>query len=709
MKRTCMSRPGLHFVAKAAMLLISYVATANAAELMAEPAPPLVAPISEDKLARDQPVRQLSINQSVEWTNHKSLDGINPSPSEQRLLWLMNRARLDPTAEGVWLAESSHPDISGGRSFFGVDLDELKAAFAALDPKPPAAFDIRLHDASELHSLDLIDRNAQDHTGQWEKVLATTFACNGARLSVFSYSTSALNAHAALNIDWGYGPFGMQDPPGHRYAIMGVWPYVGAGLTNVGLAMVPENNSQTQVGPLVFSGAYCQAGAGDYDRFLVGTVWDDLDMDNEYDEGEGLANVTVMPNQGTYHAVTGDAGGYAIPIEVAGAYSVTFSGGGLGSSSLTKTVDIGNTSVLLDLEFGLDSDNDGMPDEWEEQYGLNPLSNADANIDSDGDGRTNLQEFQEGTDPTDDTSFRRSGRGDLDGDGKSDILWRNVASGQDWLYLMNGPSISSGSSINSVPTSWSIAGNGDYDGDGKADILWRNSVTGQNWMYLMDGSTIVSSVAVNTVASSSWQVAGNGDYNGDGRSDILWRNNSSGQNWMYLMDGATISSSVSVNTVPTVWQVVSSGDHNGDGKSDILWRHGVSGQNWLYVMNSATIDTSTAVDTVADLNWQIAGHGDYDGDGKSDILWRNSVTGQNWMYLMDGSSITSSVGVNTIPDTNWKVAGSGDYNGDGKSDVLWRNTVSGQNWMYLMSGSAIDSSAGVNTVSSQEWQVVNAR
>ena len=166
--------------------------------------------------------------------------------------------------------------------------------------------------------------------------------------------------------------------------------------------------------------------------------------------------------------------------------------------------------------------------------------------------------------------------GDMDGDGKSDILWRNSATGQNWLYLMDGPSISSGSVINSVPTSWSIAGNGDYNGDGKADILWRNSVTGQNWMYLMDGSTILSSMSVNTVAGSSWQVAGNGDYNGDGKSDILWRNSSSGQNWMYLMDGATIVSSVNVNTVSTTWQVAGSGDYDGDGKSDILWRHSVA-------------------------------------------------------------------------------------------------------------------------------------
>jgi len=46
-----------------------------------------------------------------------------------------------------------------------------------------------------------------------------------------------------------------------------------------------------------------------------------------------------------------------------------------------------------------DSDGDGMPDEWEKKYGLNPLDPADAHHDLDGDGFTNLEEFVAGTDP----------------------------------------------------------------------------------------------------------------------------------------------------------------------------------------------------------------------------------------------------------------------------------------------------------------------
>lgn len=48
----------------------------------------------------------------------------------------------------------------------------------------------------------------------------------------------------------------------------------------------------------------------------------------------------------------------------------------------------------------MDSDDDGMPDVWEQLYGLNPYDPSDATFDNDGDGISNLSEFIYGTDPT---------------------------------------------------------------------------------------------------------------------------------------------------------------------------------------------------------------------------------------------------------------------------------------------------------------------
>ena len=46
-----------------------------------------------------------------------------------------------------------------------------------------------------------------------------------------------------------------------------------------------------------------------------------------------------------------------------------------------------------------DYDHDGMPNDWEQSYGFNPLSPQDAVQDPDGDSLTNLQEYRLGTNP----------------------------------------------------------------------------------------------------------------------------------------------------------------------------------------------------------------------------------------------------------------------------------------------------------------------
>src|SRR6266536_1705552 len=46
-----------------------------------------------------------------------------------------------------------------------------------------------------------------------------------------------------------------------------------------------------------------------------------------------------------------------------------------------------------------DRDCDGMPDDWEQAYALDPDDPADAARDADGDGLTNLQEYRSGTNP----------------------------------------------------------------------------------------------------------------------------------------------------------------------------------------------------------------------------------------------------------------------------------------------------------------------
>ena len=287
-----------------------------------------------------------------EWTYHKTSDGLHPDGNEQLFMWLMNRARSNPAQEGAWLANTGNARIERAIRYWGVNLAVMQAEFDGIDAKPPAAFDIRLYTAARSHSLDLIARDAQDHDGQFVHVRDAGFQYLQLRGNVFSYTENALYGHAAFNIDWGYDGgdgTGMQDPRGHRLAIMSI----DGDYTNVGLAAVAESDPGTNVGPLVTTANFAYADAyyaNHQNRFLVGTVWQDANDNEQYDPGEGMPGITVMPDSGDFFAVTANSGGYAFPVVSQGTYQVTFSGTGITAPVIRMAV-VGATSVLLDLRY----------------------------------------------------------------------------------------------------------------------------------------------------------------------------------------------------------------------------------------------------------------------------------------------------------------------------------------------------------------------
>jgi hypothetical protein len=67
---------------------------------------------------------------------------------------------------------------------------------------------------------------------------------------------------------------------------------------------------------------------------------------------------------------------------------------------------------------------------------------------------------------------------DTNGDGFSDILWRNTTTGQVLSWFLNGSTVIGGGSPGSATNDWAIVGQRDFNGDGFADILWRNSTSG---------------------------------------------------------------------------------------------------------------------------------------------------------------------------------------------------------------------------------------
>ena len=103
-----------------------------------------------------------------------------------------------------------------------------------------------------------------------------------------------------------------------------------------------------------------------------------------------------------------------------------------------------------------------------------------------------------------DASWSVAGIGDFNHDGNSDLLWRN-SSGTLNEWLMNGSVITSSNAITfngsavAPDASWHVVEIGDFNGDGNSDILWRND-NGAMAEWLMNGSTIAQSVTPTTGA-----------------------------------------------------------------------------------------------------------------------------------------------------------------------------------------------------------------
>ena len=305
------------------------------------------------------------------------------------------------------------------------------------------------------------------------------------------------------------------------------------------------------------------------------------------------------------------------------------------------------------------------------------------------------------------TATNPSPPSDFNGDGRSDIMWRNASSGEDYLWFMNGTQIGShGPTLTLADTAWKVAGTGDFNGDAKADIVWRNSSTGEVYVWLMNGTTLSSHGSVFTLSDQNWKLVGTGDFNGDAKSDLLWRNAVTGENYLWFMNGTALSSASALLTLSDLnWKVSGTGDFNGDAKSDIVWRNSSNGQVYVWLMNGATITSSGAVFTLADPNWKVAGTGDYDGDGKSDLLWRNDLTGENYLWFMNGTALSSSGALLTL-NVAWKVAGTGDYDGNGKADIVWRNSSTGEVYVWLMNGTTIASHGSTFTLADPNWEIV---
>ena len=106
-----------------------------------------------------------------------------------------------------------------------------------------------------------------------------------------------------------------------------------------------------------------------------------------------------------------------------------------------------------------------------------------------------------------DASWGIAAIGDFGGDGNADVLWRQSATGALALWQMNGNTVNSSGAVTyqgnvvAPDASWKIVEIGDFNGDGNSDVLWRND-NGTMSEWLMNGSQIISSQAPSSQGNS---------------------------------------------------------------------------------------------------------------------------------------------------------------------------------------------------------------
>ncbi|MEV4333507.1 FG-GAP-like repeat-containing protein [Streptomyces sp. NPDC049597] len=178
--------------------------------------------------------------------------------------------------------------------------------------------------------------------------------------------------------------------------------------------------------------------------------------------------------------------------------------------------------------------------------------------------------------------------GDFSRDGREDVIAREKATGKLWLYPGTG---SGGLGARTLIGNggWNSMGHlaafGDLSGDGRSDLLAVEKATGKLWLY--PGTASGTLGARKLIGTGGWNgmnaLVGAGDITGDGRADLVARERATGKLWLYpATTTRTLGARKLIGTGGwnSMQPILGVGDTSGDGRPDLeasdsylLWQY----------------------------------------------------------------------------------------------------------------------------------------
>lgn len=280
--------------------------------------------------------------------------------------------------------------------------------------------------------------------------------------------------------------------------------------------------------------------------------------------------------------------------------------------------------------------------------------------------------------------------GDLNGDGKPDLVVSEGGDGSRIYVLQNGSSGIGNFSFVALPP-LVLTGRktkrieiADLDLNGRPEIIVTDQ--GSNFVTVLQNTSTVGSISFSSTfinipisGAASTDALAVGDLNGDQIPEILISQFLTGTSNIYLIPNTSTLGSLSFGSVvtrPVPGTIINLriGDLDGDRKADIAATQLLSSQVSIF-LNQSTNTTFAFAAPVnfagGDRPWGID-FGDLDGDGKPDIVVA-SITQKNITILNNNSTTGTPIFTSITAPTTYinRHVNIGDVDRDGKPDVAF--------------------------------------